>query len=122
MRLWGRMRKLRPKSVGRGKSQARRTTSGTSTLVNRNVRIGGRRTSMRLEPAMWDALEEICQRENLTHHEMCGNIDRFRHASSLTAAVRVFIVNYYRAAANEVGHADIGHGALYKAKARDGRT
>ena len=28
-----------------------------STLVNRNVTIGRRRTSLRLEPAMWDALE-----------------------------------------------------------------
>ena len=36
-------------------------------------------------------------------------IDRFRHASSLTAAVRVFIVNSYGAAATEDGHANIGH-------------
>ncbi len=82
-------------------------------LVIRNVTIGGRRTSMRLEPAMWDALEEICQRENLPRNELCGNIDNFRKASSLTAAVRVFIATYFRAAATEEGHASIGHGTLY---------
>ncbi len=70
---------------------------------------------MRLEPAMWDALDEISQRENLTRHELCGNIDKFRHASGLTAAIRVFIVSYFRAAATEEGHANIGHGPLYKA-------
>ncbi|HSR71382.1 MAG TPA: ribbon-helix-helix domain-containing protein, partial [Kiloniellales bacterium] len=34
-----------------------------SSLVNRNVFVGKRRTSLRLEPAMWDALAEICRRE-----------------------------------------------------------
>ena len=113
------MREPRTKSLGRRKALP--AGGSASTLVNRNVTISGRRTSMRLEQTMWDALEEICQRENLTHHELCGNIDKFRHASSLTAAVRVFIVNYYRAAATEEGHANIGHGALYRAKAPDGR-
>ena len=117
-----RMEKPRTKSAGRGKVLVEPVAVAASTLVNRNVTIGGRRTSMRLEPAMWDALDEICQRENLTRHEMCGNIDRFRYASSLTAAVRVFIVNYYKAAATEDGHANTGHGALYKAKARAGRA
>ena len=32
--------------------------AGTSTLVNRNVRVGRRHTSLRLEPALWAALDE----------------------------------------------------------------
>jgi predicted DNA-binding ribbon-helix-helix protein len=93
---------------------------GISTLVNRNVTIGRRRTSLRLEPAMWDALEEVCRREEMSQHELCAKIDERRLASSLTAAIRVFIVNYFRAAATEEGHASIGHGALYKTRARSG--
>ncbi len=89
-----------------------------SSLVNRNVTIGRRRTSLRLEPAMWDALEEICRREEMNQHDLCERIDERRRASSLTAAIRVFIVNYFRAAATEEGHASIGHGALYKTRAR----
>ncbi len=89
-----------------------------SSLVNRNVTIGRRRTSLRLEPAMWDALEEICRREEMNQHELCERIDERRRASSLTAAIRVFIVNYFRAAATEEGHASIGHGALYKTRVR----
>ncbi len=93
---------------------------GASTLVNRNVTIGRRRTSLRLEPAMWDALEEIWRREEMSQHELCAMIDGRRHASSLTAAIRVFIVNYFRAAATEEGHASTGHGALYTTRARPG--
>ncbi len=64
---------------------------------------------------MWDALAVICQRENLTRHELCIHLDKFRYAYSMTAAIRVFIVNYFWAAATEEGHASIGHGPLYKA-------
>jgi predicted DNA-binding ribbon-helix-helix protein len=90
----------------------------TSTLINRNVFVGRRRTSLRLEPAMWDALTEICRREEMTMHQLCALIDVRRRASSLTAAIRVFIVNYFRSAATEDGHASIGHGSLYGAQMR----
>ena len=61
--------------AGRGKAPARPASGSTSTLVTRNVRIGGRRTSLRLEPALWDALDEVCQREGLTRHQLCTRID-----------------------------------------------
>lgn len=67
---------------------------------------------------MWDALTEICRREELTIHQLCALIDERRLASSLTAAIRVFIVNYFRSAATEDGHAGIGHGSLYGARMR----
>jgi predicted DNA-binding ribbon-helix-helix protein len=67
---------------------------------------------------MWDALTEICRREDLTIHQLCALIDERRQASSLTAAIRVFIVNYFRSAATEDGHANIGHGSLYGARIR----
>lgn len=95
-----------------------RPARGASTLVNRNVFIGRHRTSIRLEPAMWDALEEICRREDMTLHEVCGLIDSRRQASSLTAAIRVFTLTYFRAAATEDGHASNGHGTLYATRRR----
>ena len=81
-----------------------------STLVNRNVTVAGHRTSMRLELSMWDALEEICRREGKTIHEVCSDVDFRRHESALTAALRAFIVLYFRVAATEDGHAKAGHG------------
>lgn len=89
---------------------------GQSTLVNRNVFVGGHRTSVRLEPAMWDALAEICRRENMSLHAVCELIEARRQASSLTAAIRVFTLAYFRAAATEEGHASNGHGLLYGAR------
>jgi predicted DNA-binding ribbon-helix-helix protein len=92
-----------------GSSDTRR--GGQSTLVSRNVTVSGRRTSMRLEAAMWDALHAICRREGRSLHEMCSLINEQRQESSLTAAIRVFIMLYFRAAATDDGHARAGHGA-----------
>jgi predicted DNA-binding ribbon-helix-helix protein len=76
-----------------------------STLVNRNVTVNGHRTSMRLEPAMWDALEDICRRESMTVHEVCSLVDNQRTQSSLTAAMRVFILGYFRTALQQQSNA-----------------
>ena len=47
-----------------------------SRLINRNVNAQRGRTSMRLEPELWDALEEICARESLTMAEVIRQIER----------------------------------------------
>ncbi len=85
-------------------------SSEASTLINRNVTVNGHRTSMRLEPAMWEAMEDICHREHLSVHEVCSYVELRRTQSSLTAAMRVFILGYFRAAVTETGHALAGHG------------
>ena len=83
-----------------------------SRLLSRNVTVDGRRTSLRLENDVWDALEEICEREDMSVHEVCTLIDRRRKGSSRTAAVRAFILRYFREAASDVGHSHAGHGKL----------
>ena len=85
-----------------------------STLINRNVTVKGRRTSVRLEQPMWDALEEICRRERKVLNQLVSEIDHNRLESSLTAAIRVTIMLYFRTAATERGHVRAGHGALHK--------
>lgn len=81
-----------------------------SKLISRNVTVNGRRTSLRLENATWDALDQICECEKTTVHELCSMIESVRFGSSRTSTVRAFIVTYYRLAANrtsiEVGIAD----------------
>ena len=82
-----------------------------AALVSRNVTVKGRRTSVRLEPAMWHGLQEICKRERASLHEVCTAIAAQRgHGASLTAAIRVFIMAYFRAAATDDGHQRAGHG------------
>jgi predicted DNA-binding ribbon-helix-helix protein len=80
--------------------------------------IGDRRTSLRLEPIMWDALADIARREGMSLHDVCAMVEERRQASSLTAAIRVFVLAYFRAAATEDGHAAVGHGTLYGAPRR----
>ena len=81
-----------------------------STLINRNVTVAGHRTSIRLEPSMWDALTRICERERKSMNEIVTLIARNRHQSTLTAAIRVFLLGYYQAAATDEGHRRAGHG------------
>jgi predicted DNA-binding ribbon-helix-helix protein len=69
-----------------------------STLVIHNVVVAGHRTSVRLEPVMWDALREIARKRQRSLNDLVTEIDRDRDASSLTAAIRVYIVDYYRSA------------------------
>jgi len=98
-------------------------TEDASTLVIRNVTVCGKRTSVRLEPKMWTALAEICQREGKTMNELVSAIELQRSESSLTAAIRVHALLYFRDAATEAGHRRAGHGTLSGASggARRGR-
>ena len=57
-------------------------------MIARNVTVAGRRTSVRLEPEMWESLQEIIARESITLHQLCTEIARQRGLSSLTAAIR----------------------------------
>ncbi|CAO3424935.1 ribbon-helix-helix domain-containing protein [Azospirillum argentinense] len=88
-------------------------------LVARTVKLFGRPTQLRLEPSYWEALDDICHREDLTVDELCSDLkDRLDsqsrrsrgNAVSLANAARVFIVGYYRKAATEKGHDRAGHG------------
>ncbi len=82
-----------------------------SILISRNITINNHRTSVRLEPEMWAGLREICRREHASLHTLCTAVAERKPAnSSLTAAIRVFIMAYFRAAATEDGHSKAGHG------------
>jgi predicted DNA-binding ribbon-helix-helix protein len=92
-----------------------------STLVSRNITVNGHRTSVRLEPEMWRALKEIAARENCSIHELCSLISfRKNPRTSLTAAIRVFLMLYFRAASTEDGHISAGHGSFASMKRRAG--
>ncbi len=72
-----------------------------SELVLKNVTVKGRRTTIRLEPEMWDALAEIARREDYTQTQLCTLIaDGQPVGLSFTASVRMFILTYFRTAAH----------------------
>jgi len=86
-----------------------------SRLINRNVVAERGRTSMRLEPELWDALAEICLRESQDLSRLIRQIEAAGHSGGRTSAVRVFVLQYFRVAANEAGHQAASHGPLAKA-------
>lgn len=90
-----------------------------STLVSRNITVFGKRTSIRLEPEMWTALRDMAGRENCTIHDLCSLVSmRKQPRTSLTAAIRVFIMLYYKAATTDDGHKRAGHGSFEFMKQR----
>ena len=81
-----------------------------SRLVNRNVTALRGRTSMRLEPELWNALEEIAHREATSIGEIVKRVEARGHPGGRTSAVRVYVLTYFRQAATEPGHQAVGHG------------
>jgi len=58
----------------------------------RSIRLNGRLTSLRLEPAFWDALTEIAKRRRTTVAKICAGIDAKRQQGTLASAIRVYVV------------------------------
>ncbi|EME71463.1 hypothetical protein H261_03603 [Paramagnetospirillum caucaseum] len=63
------------------------------TLLCRNVRIKGKRTSVKLENEFWSALERMAGEAHCTIDDLCDAARRRYEASSLTSAIRVFVLN-----------------------------
>jgi predicted DNA-binding ribbon-helix-helix protein len=79
--------------------RGRKRSPFRSTLRLGNVVAGGHRTSIRLEPLMWEALHEIAAEQGMTLNQLVTQIKRRAGGSSLTSAIRVYIVEFYRSAA-----------------------
>lgn len=84
---------------------------GATALIIRNITVCGTRTSVRLEPEMWDALADIGGREGRSLHELATLVASNKAPeSSLATALRVFVLAYFREAASQEGHERAGHG------------
>ena len=69
--------------------------------AKRNIQLVSVRTSVVLETAMSDAVGEILLCENLDLNGFCQMADKHRRGFSLTSAIRVVVVSYYRTLAHE---------------------
>jgi predicted DNA-binding ribbon-helix-helix protein len=74
-------------------------------LETRNIVVCGHRTSIKLEPYLWQSLEDIALREHLTISSLCtvikdlvgpGRLDVITGPVTLTSMIRVFILLYFR--------------------------
>lgn len=68
-----------------------------ASISSRVVSIYNRKTSMRLAPAEWKAIELICQRENIPRKILFELIDLNRDEKfGLTSSIRLFVIIYYK--------------------------
>lgn len=74
-----------------------------SRPVKRSFSIRGHRTSISLEAAFWDALQEIAAKRALPLAQLVGAIDAARGDAGLSGAVRIFILDHYRKT-SQAGH------------------
>lgn len=66
-------------------------------MAKRSLTISGHRTSISLEQPFWDALAEIAEARRTSVAALVSSVDRNRTPeTNLSAAVRVFVLNWYR--------------------------
>jgi len=65
----------------------------------RNVRVGGRRTTLRLERVFWQALDELCRRDKADLDQLLTALDRLRGSQGLTGVVRCYVLLHWQRAA-----------------------
>ena len=67
-----------------------------SRPVKRSFSIAGHRTSISLEAPFWLALKDAATREHVPLAQLVARIDEGRDGASLSSAVRVWLLHYYR--------------------------
>lgn len=87
----------------------------SSPVVKRSIVIGGHKTSVSLEDAFWQGLKEIAVSRQMTLSDMVASIDNDRHQGNLSSAIRLFVLDYYRAQAGDRR----GGAELHEATSRD---
>jgi predicted DNA-binding ribbon-helix-helix protein len=68
-----------------------------SPVVKRSIVIAGHKTSVSLEDAFWTCLKEIASSRDITLSDLVASIDTDRRVGNLSSAIRLFVLDYYRA-------------------------
>jgi predicted DNA-binding ribbon-helix-helix protein len=99
-------RKFRGRAKGKSQPRSRPAPDRSwrrpmkSPVVKRSIVIAGHKTSVSLEDAFWTSLKEIAGHRNMTLSDMVASIDTGRHAGNLSSAIRLFVLDHYRAQLN----------------------
>ena len=67
-----------------------------SPVVKRSIVIAGHKTSVSLEDAFWKGLKEIASGREATLSELVASIDADRQHGTLSSALRLFVLDFYR--------------------------
>jgi predicted DNA-binding ribbon-helix-helix protein len=75
-------------------------------LAKHRVSVAGHRTGVRLGSAMWEALADIAHQTGSSVSALVTEINRERKQQKLDAAIRDYVVAYYRAIMQAALHGD----------------
>jgi predicted DNA-binding ribbon-helix-helix protein len=76
-----------------------------SPVVKRSIVIAGHKTSVSLEDAFWKGLKEIANGKEMTLSDLVASIDTDRRHGNLSSAIRLFVLDHYRAQMGDVRNA-----------------
>jgi predicted DNA-binding ribbon-helix-helix protein len=74
-----------------------------SPVVKRSIVVAGHKTSVSLEDAFWRGLKDIASARNTTLSDIVASIDGDRRQGNLSSAIRLFVLEFYRAQADVAG-------------------
>lgn len=63
----------------------------------RSISINGRKTGICVEDPFWAALKEIAASRKTPLSKLVGEIDEGREHSNLSSAIRLYVLDHYRA-------------------------
>lgn len=66
-----------------------------SKLKKRNISVNGKKTSVTLEPLVWELLHDIAIEQDCHANDLCSYIyDRKNSDASLASSIRIFVMAY----------------------------
>jgi predicted DNA-binding ribbon-helix-helix protein len=70
-----------------------------SPVVKRSIVVAGHKTSVSLEEAFWTSMKEISASRSMTLSDLVSEIDKGRKQGNLSSAIRLYVLDYFRAKA-----------------------
>jgi predicted DNA-binding ribbon-helix-helix protein len=72
-----------------------------TAIVKRSIVIAGHKTSISLEDAFWRSLKDIAAARRTSVADLIASIDKGRAGGNLSSAIRLHVLDYYRAQGRE---------------------
>ena len=85
-----------PSCAPRWRSTQRPDPASTGRRLKRNLRVGGRHTTIVLEPYVWDSIDTMLDREGVSLDTFCADVDDTRLHSSMASSARFVVLAYFR--------------------------
>ena len=90
-----------------------------SLVAKRSIVVDGHKTSVSLEDAFWNSLKEIGRERHMTLSDLVAAIDSQRQHGNLSSAIRLFVLDFYRA---QLPDAEEGHNEAHETMVQTARA